>query len=438
MEAKQNKTKSSLGKLFFQPSAGEASLNRAGDASLPGAGEAARMETTVSFEQRLRAIPGIGPKLSAKISAVYPSPEAFSDSTAKQISETVRGVSQALARKIKLTFKETEPPLIVNVRIPSIDTALPPGSSPLGEQPGLQEHLKRETPISISIAPPSTLITIPVEPEPVATQAPLPETIELPGPSVPLSPVQEMATDPAPDGDTDRGAPIPVAAPGKVASNQDHPHFKTFSKPEVHLSFITKRGSAPRRFPAGLILLGLGCIVISFGLFMLTRNTPVSRSSIPYPDSSGPAGTSENPYLRALTFSPYFHDRAEQNAARKLTSATALYQAWADDFAIRLKEGASSTPIVTSDVSVSVLNGSGVRGAARTAGDLLNAAEFNVKEVANADRSDYQTTTIFFAASDSPKAEAVRKAIAGAYTPDMKAQLYPGQSTDIVVVIGLN
>jgi LCP family protein required for cell wall assembly len=86
-----------------------------------------------------------------------------------------------------------------------------------------------------------------------------------------------------------------------------------------------------------------------------------------------------------------------------------------------------------SDVSVRVLNGSGVTGQARTTLDALAGLDFAVVEPpADADRGDYETTEIRFAPGAESKAAFVRQYL-GVGQP---VPLDGAQGADVVVVLG--
>jgi LytR cell envelope-related transcriptional attenuator len=85
-----------------------------------------------------------------------------------------------------------------------------------------------------------------------------------------------------------------------------------------------------------------------------------------------------------------------------------------------------------SDVSVKVLNGSGVRGQARTTLEALQAAGFATLDAADADRRDYSTTEVRYGAGARGKAQLVA-AYLGVGT------LVSGDNvagTDVTIVLG--
>ncbi|PWW24996.1 LytR family transcriptional attenuator [Geodermatophilus normandii] len=80
--------------------------------------------------------------------------------------------------------------------------------------------------------------------------------------------------------------------------------------------------------------------------------------------------------------------------------------------------GAPAAPdtVAPSEVSVEVLNGSGVPGAAAQARSALEAAGFRVTGTGNADRSDHDRTTIRHAAGDEAPAATLAAQVPGALT----------------------
>lgn len=88
---------------------------------------------------------------------------------------------------------------------------------------------------------------------------------------------------------------------------------------------------------------------------------------------------------------------------------------------------------VPADVSVSVRNGSGVGGVATAAGNLLEGAGFDVREIGNAKRSDYDETLVVYSGT-SEDAKAVADALGGGQLV-MNDGDY-GFGTDVLVVVG--
>lgn len=90
-----------------------------------------------------------------------------------------------------------------------------------------------------------------------------------------------------------------------------------------------------------------------------------------------------------------------------------------------------------SDVNVSVQNGSGVTGAAKTAADILTAAGFTVASTGNADKSDYTDVTIRVKNSQKSILSSVEDALSKKYTVgDTSTDLPESTSYDVLVIIG--
>ncbi|HEY8394853.1 MAG TPA: LCP family protein [Thermaerobacter sp.] len=94
-------------------------------------------------------------------------------------------------------------------------------------------------------------------------------------------------------------------------------------------------------------------------------------------------------------------------------------------------------PGANEQVRVEVLNGNGRRGAASQTAEVLRDLGYQVVSVGNAERYDWERTTILVRESDRPVADQVRKALAGvapAATVDVTGDLPEG--IDVRVVVG--
>ncbi|MFM1966170.1 MAG: hypothetical protein RL134_1895 [Actinomycetota bacterium] len=121
-------------------------------------------------------------------------------------------------------------------------------------------------------------------------------------------------------------------------------------------------------------------------------------------------------------------------------SAAPLWQSMADDVPwIKPKKpatGSSSTtkaPDITvqpEEITVRVLNGSGVAGRAAEVAAALEAQGFTVSEIGDADRSDYATTEIRHDAASAEAARTVLAALPGATTTA------DDSSTTITIILG--
>ncbi|MBI5231671.1 MAG: LCP family protein [Coriobacteriales bacterium] len=96
------------------------------------------------------------------------------------------------------------------------------------------------------------------------------------------------------------------------------------------------------------------------------------------------------------------------------------------------KEVASTIP--PGDISVSVRNGCGVAGAAGEAADVLKAGGYELAEVGNAKKSDYDVTLVVYDGDDRAAAESVAAALPAAQIIDGQGQY--GFSSRVLVVVG--
>ena len=95
---------------------------------------------------------------------------------------------------------------------------------------------------------------------------------------------------------------------------------------------------------------------------------------------------------------------------------------------------AAPKTVAPSAVSVAVQNGSGVAGLAGQTGDALRAAGFSVASTGNADKVDYTTTTIRYAAGDQALAATLAKQVPGATL----SQDSTGTTGTVKLVLGSN
>lgn len=96
-----------------------------------------------------------------------------------------------------------------------------------------------------------------------------------------------------------------------------------------------------------------------------------------------------------------------------------------------------ATGLDRSQLSVQVLNGSGVSGAAKKAGDFLESLGYNVVQVGNADSSDFAQTTIQIKSSEDKFLSLLKKDLSSNYTVGTtSAGLAESNSADAIVTIG--
>jgi hypothetical protein len=112
--------------------------------------------------------------------------------------------------------------------------------------------------------------------------------------------------------------------------------------------------------------------------------------------------------------------------------AKAVYKALRNDTALPDygKTGASIPK--PEDVTITILNGTGTAGLASKIRDELEAKGFDVREIGNADRRDFTTTTIFYKFGAQPKAALLNEEFPGAVVKEGSAK----QDTDILIVLG--
>jgi len=95
------------------------------------------------------------------------------------------------------------------------------------------------------------------------------------------------------------------------------------------------------------------------------------------------------------------------------------------------------TAIDKSQISISVLNGSGIKLAAKTASDILVANGFTIKYTGNASSFNYQKTYIYFKTGKEAEANLVKQALEDSYSVLLKeSNTVTGNLYDLVVVTG--
>lgn len=113
----------------------------------------------------------------------------------------------------------------------------------------------------------------------------------------------------------------------------------------------------------------------------------------------------------------------------------ALYQAIARDEPLVKPPAAlpKKLTVPPSQIRVTVLNGSGVARRAATAADELRGVGFRVASTGNADRSDYDVTTIRYAPGDEAAAATLAASLRSA-----KTQPGPARADTLTVIVGHN
>jgi anionic cell wall polymer biosynthesis LytR-Cps2A-Psr (LCP) family protein len=96
----------------------------------------------------------------------------------------------------------------------------------------------------------------------------------------------------------------------------------------------------------------------------------------------------------------------------------------------------SSNPVVQEGANITVLNGSGVAGAAQTVADSLTAKEFNIDEISNAPAGTYDPIEIY---QINPKDTATAAKLKEIYNVTIKTTKPPVSvtgNTDFVIIVG--
>jgi hypothetical protein len=95
----------------------------------------------------------------------------------------------------------------------------------------------------------------------------------------------------------------------------------------------------------------------------------------------------------------------------------------------------SASDLERGDLSVVILNGSGVSGAARKLSDTLTELGYEVESTGNADSSDYESTEIEVSSTKKNFLNQLKKDLEGEYTIGDTSTTYTGQG-DAQIIIG--
>lgn len=99
----------------------------------------------------------------------------------------------------------------------------------------------------------------------------------------------------------------------------------------------------------------------------------------------------------------------------------------------------SSPTIDKASISISVLNGSGVKSAANTLAELLVADGFTIKYTGNARSFNYQNTIIYFKTGKDAEANLIKTSLDASHQTEIEeSNTVTGNLYDIVVVAGKN
>ncbi|OGH12229.1 MAG: hypothetical protein A2776_01770 [Candidatus Levybacteria bacterium RIFCSPHIGHO2_01_FULL_40_10] len=90
-----------------------------------------------------------------------------------------------------------------------------------------------------------------------------------------------------------------------------------------------------------------------------------------------------------------------------------------------------------SQLSIHILNGSGVSGAAKKASDLLEGLGYNVVQIGNAEKTDYAQTEIQVKSANSKYLDLLKKDLSSSYTVGTtSSDLSASESAGAVVIVG--
>lgn len=96
-----------------------------------------------------------------------------------------------------------------------------------------------------------------------------------------------------------------------------------------------------------------------------------------------------------------------------------------------------TTGLDRSSLSVQILNGSGVAGAAKKASDFLSGLGYSIASTGNADAEDFQGVTIKVKSSKSSFLPLLKKDLEGSYTVSSStSDLSASSSADALVIVG--
>ena len=232
-------------------------------------------------------------------------------------------------------------------------------------------------------------------PEPTPPVEPTPEPVPTPDPTPAAEPVP--TPDPIPTPDNSIPTPTPDATDATPTGGPDS--FETlFPEPSVVVS-------GPPTWLWWLLLV-LGAAALGFLAFSLTRGHIdqwlSTSSATPTPSASQTVAPTATP-----------------SAAQSPTPAPTP------------SPSASPAGVVKANVTLRVLNGTKVAGAAADTKKTLEAAGFTVKSIGNAKTQNYTKTTIYYQTGRLAEATAVQAALGDATLTESSAQAAP----DMVLVI---
>ena len=96
-----------------------------------------------------------------------------------------------------------------------------------------------------------------------------------------------------------------------------------------------------------------------------------------------------------------------------------------------------SSGLDRSKLSIHVLNGTSITGAAKKASDFLEGLGYNVVQIGNADNSDYAQTEIQIATAQNKYLDLLKKDLSVNYTiGNTSSDLSASESANVVVIVG--
>lgn len=384
------------------------------------------VEPSPEYRQLLEQVRGVGPKLAQRIVLAYPKLAQIRKATPEEISKAVKGLSLPLAAELLDTLNagatqptETAPPAapLPFEPVPTVDSLVPAGA--------VTEEVTEED----------------EETEPDVSENE--QDIGFFSKPLTFRPVRErkviepLSIDALKNAHQFKELHLPPKAPAPQTSEADHT-FAPLKKPEVHVVYHARHEHKHLKrdhfvhTTLPTVLIALGALCIAAALFILLPRDP-SPAPAPATREVTPA-LYDADLMDKLTYA----DEDEIAPTWSVDELTDQLNTWQNQ--LRDLAQTSTQPQVVlpepGEVSIQILNGNGTRGAATVASNLLRERLFDVRGSGNANNYDYLKTTLFFDSADELKARLVQAALANDYEVELRATLYPGQDTDIVVVLG--
>lgn len=381
----------------------------------------------------LKQVPGIGDKTAEQLLSIYPDLTSIARAPEEEISEQVKGISAKKAEAIKSIIKNS----------------LPQGGSPLGPR-------KRRVVTDIEFVPSQNNFR---PPEASGSGANSMDVKDLSGKTVGEvkravkfqdEPDETEFTPRANDNDTGSSSIFfpkkkntlrtlraeenhevtdEEVRPKVAATESGRQSFATFEKKEIrpkNKALEEERSNRSGNVISFIITFIVGVALLG-GVYYGVQEWRVRSEN----DESVLTG-GETQLLAFLDFD--WPDAPASGRTTLLSEQNSLMRSTITQ-ASGIDGSISST--ANNEVTVTVLNGSGISGAAGRAGNDVENGGFIVTNETNADRFDYQRSVLFFSPENGNVAQRVRDSL-GSYDIIMTPTLYPNQSTTIVFVVGVN